>query len=966
MRTILFVFIFIISISNSFAQKLDHILGEVIVEVRDDNSVDLAIQNIQTKNRFQKIEKKKLTSLPMNLWVLKVDAANNNEIEFLDDLKKDKNILLAQQNHLTNYRSTEPNDPDFINQWQYINLGQDGGVQGADIDMDLAWDISTGGTTSDGDEIVVCVIDDGIINNHEDWGDNLWINEDEIPEDGIDNDGNGYIDDIRGWHAINDNDNVYQGGGHGSPVAGVIGAKGNNGVGVAGVNWDVKLMIVVGGSPESVALASYAYSYNMRKIYNDTNGEKGAFVVSTNASWGIDGGQPEDAPIWCDFYNLLGEEGILNFGATANRNFNIDEVGDLPTGCDSDFLISVTNIERDDEKRVSAGFGLRTIDLGAFGHETFTISGMEYGGFGGTSGATPHVAGAAALMYSVDCPEFMALVKENPSEGALVIRDYILNGVDPNESLLGITTTGGRLNVFNSMLKINGYCSDCVEIGGIRIGEISLSDANIFWPENENIGDVSIRYRLIDTNDWIELSNIENGHTIINLDPCAHYEYQVKSKCNDIETEYSYTRVFETEGCCLLPENIDFDLSEDNILNMSWDNVSNAGSYIIETRQSETDEWIAIEVEGNIGSNILQIQDCETVEVRLRTKCNIGVPESVFTEPFTVSGNCDACTQDYCEFGDKDTSDEWIGGIEIDGVLNYEGMQVDGGYTNNFNSLNIVFHTGTTYGLILSPEFSGQPFQESFIVGIDFNHDAEFSDDEIVFESTETSSEGEFGEITIPTDALLGITRMRVVMRFNNPATICDSGFTFGDVVDFCVSINEINCPTNFDAIIQDSTENSLIFEISDDGRVDEYIIGYRTTLSEEFVEVTSQENTITIEGLEQCTEYEFYSSVVCDGARVGNSDVNSEKTKCISNTNETFSNSVVLYPNPTSGILYIDVDDNFINEISVFNHYGQKLKSIDTNFRLEFIDIAHLNPGIYFIRLTTDEADILKKVVVQ
>jgi len=483
----------ILVMPSLFSQSLSHVLGEVIVEVKSDNSARALISNLNATNRYNStVHAEKLMSEPMNLWVLKIDAATDNEIEFLESVKMDRNTLLAQKNHLSQLRETIPNDPRFTDQWQYINMGSNGGAIDADIDMELAWDHTTGGTTIDGDEIVVCVIDDGIITTHPDLGDNLWVNSGEIPFNGIDDDGNGYIDDVRGWNAEDENDILDQDGSHGTSVAGIIGAQGNNEIGVAGVNWDVKLMIVVGGSPESLALASYAYPYTMRKLYNETNGEKGAFVVSTNASWGIDNALPEEAPIWCDFYNLLGEEGILNFGATANGNINVDIAGDLPTACSSDFLVSVTNMNRQDEKVNSAGYGTRTIDLGAFGAQTYTLDGGSYGNFGGTSGATPHCAGTAALLYATECTEFMSVVKSDPAQAALAVKDHILHGVEQNQSLAGITTTGGRLNANNAILNMLSTCDNCTHAFGTQMKDVEIDNATLTWLDNGKIGTIRL------------------------------------------------------------------------------------------------------------------------------------------------------------------------------------------------------------------------------------------------------------------------------------------------------------------------------------------------------------------------------------------------------------------------------------------------------------------------------------------
>ena len=374
---LLFLLSSIVIVTGGFSQGLQYVQGELLVQLNDERSF------LDFKEDYDSrygLTYEQVTTIPFDIKRIIFDFAEINEHELLRILQSDQRVRFVQFNHLIEERNI-PNDPEFSNQWQYLqDLGSNG--NNADIDADLAWDITTGGLTALGDTIVACIIDDGLNTEHEDFGDNIWFNHGEIPENGIDDDSNGYIDDFRGWDVYNDSDNIINDGSHGTPVTGIIGAKGNNDIGVAGVNWDVKLMVVRGGGNEANALASYAYPYYFRKLYNETAGAQGAFVVVTNASWGTNYGQPEDAPIWCNFYDALGEEGIISCGATANLNINVDQEGDLPTGCGSEFLISVTNMNRNDEKETNAGYGLQSIDLGAFGSGTWTTNvNNSYSGF---------------------------------------------------------------------------------------------------------------------------------------------------------------------------------------------------------------------------------------------------------------------------------------------------------------------------------------------------------------------------------------------------------------------------------------------------------------------------------------------------------------------------------------------------------------------------------------------------------
>ncbi len=365
----------------------------------------------------------------------------------LRTLREDERIEAVQFNHTVQNRETLPNDPQLGQQWHHVENGDH------DIDSDLAWDITTGGAAADGSRIVVAVLEGGGSNyNHVDLIDNHWVNDAEIPNNGVDDDENGFVDDYNGWNSGSNNDAIAAGG-HGTSVSGMIGAVGDNGNGGVGVNWDVDIMQVDmgGGLTESNVIAAYNYPYEMRAIFNESDGARGAFVVATNASWGIDLANPANYPVWCAYYDDLGAQGILNCGATANAQYNIDTQGDMPTGCSSPYMVAVT-ATNDNDVRTFSGYGATTIDLGAPGEAVFLPSGSTgYGNTSGTSFASPCVAGAIALVYSAPCPDLMGLALSNPQAAADLVRGYILDGTDEVSNLIGETVTGGRLNVYNAL-----------------------------------------------------------------------------------------------------------------------------------------------------------------------------------------------------------------------------------------------------------------------------------------------------------------------------------------------------------------------------------------------------------------------------------------------------------------------------------------------------------------------------------
>jgi hypothetical protein len=440
---------------SSFSQE-NFVKGELILQLKPGSNVE----SLKSSFSYLKLEPVQLLSARMKIWLFKYDTNRIEDDEILYTIRENEDVKTVQFNHYVTLREEKnnlyaaPNDPRYNEQWALNNTGQSGGLVDADIDAPEAWNLTTGGLTALGDTIVIAIVDGGCDLNHQDL--NYWINYAEIPGNSIDDDGNGYIDDYRGWNAYNNSGNVPSNS-HGTHVSGIAAAIGNNLKGVSGVNWYAKVMPVGGSSgTESIVVAAYGYVLEMRARYNETNGAQGAFVVVTNASFGVDYGQPANYPIWCAIYDSLGMQGILNCGATANLNINVDISGDIPTACPSPYMISVTNTTNTDLKNSGAAYGLTTIDLGAPGtsilstdlNNTYTLK-------TGTSMATPTVAGAIALMFAGANINIIQAYKNNPSQGALTFRQFLFNGVDTLTALQGKTVTGGRLNVYNSILPIS-------------------------------------------------------------------------------------------------------------------------------------------------------------------------------------------------------------------------------------------------------------------------------------------------------------------------------------------------------------------------------------------------------------------------------------------------------------------------------------------------------------------------------
>ncbi len=391
-------------------QNNPYVPGDVIIQIFNDANIrDLVARAPQSF----KLEIAQELSPTSHIWQLNFDPNSISHESMIDWFYGQHEIQLAQNNYYLKMRSTIPNDATFTSQWHHNNTGQTGGTADADIDSDLAWDITTGGTTASGHDIVVCLIESGNL-DHQDLSPNRWENPNEIENNGIDDDGNGYVDDYNGWNPLQNNDN-YGTGAHGTNCLGMIGAKGNNGLNVVGANWDVKLMVVGGYSinTDANAIQAYQYPYDMRVLWNNSGGTQGAFVVATSSSWGIDGENPNNHPVWCNFYTTMGEAGILNVGATTNSNLNVDTAGDMPTACDTPYMIGVGRTDHNDN--TAGGYGATTIEFGAPGINVVTTAGTNgTTSTTGTSFSCPLTAGVIGLAYSIPCADFMNTVIANP------------------------------------------------------------------------------------------------------------------------------------------------------------------------------------------------------------------------------------------------------------------------------------------------------------------------------------------------------------------------------------------------------------------------------------------------------------------------------------------------------------------------------------------------------------------------
>ncbi len=889
---------------------------------------------------------RQLMKEPLNLWLIETTVANQREI--IKSIKSFRGTSSVHQNRMITSRKS-PDDPRLNQQWQYSNDGTNG-VAGADMEMYPAWDFATGGITMSGDTIVVCVIDDGINGNHPDMKENMWVNHNEIPNNGQDDDGNGYTDDYRGWNITTNNDDVWSGGGHGTPVAGIIGARGNNGIGVSGVNWNVKLMSVdYVSANEANALSSYAYAYTMRKLYNQTQGKKGAYIVATNASWGVDGIKAEEAPLWCDLYDKLGEIGIMNVAATTNSDTDVDTEGDLPTSCTSEFLISVTNLNKSDVKISGAGYGRKSIDLGAYGHQAFTVTRNDYGTFGGTSGATPHVTGVVALLYSLQCAVFDSIVIHNPSGAALVVKDMILHGTELLPSLQNVTTTNGKLNAFRSISNLNTLCTKNAPPAGIIITPED-EKVKISWIRgNEAL--VAIRYRKSDDFNWTVIERFTNGDSIGGLDFCTEYEVQIGTKLGMLSGDYSYSKFFTTSGCCTLP-NISNIVASDESIAFEW-STNTAALLNIKYRPFDESESQSIIVGTNF--NLDDLTKCKAYVFNVQAQCTKYGNQSEVSEDIVISTSCDQCTElNYCSFSTKSNDQEWISAVSIDQDT-FKTTTSPSGYINYAGAKEYTLKIDSVYNISLTPEFQGTAFSEYFYVYIDYDQNGQWSDNERIFYTPNGVRETVSGQFVVPRNSKTGYTRMRVMMSYDSLSGGCDQPkFEYGEVEDYCVNIWAKECIFNSDIKSVPSTYSVKFYTEIPLQSLDTLIVFYRESGEENFSEIKLTD-TLTINELKKCTEYEYYFEKYCDEFNKFRSPIKTTKTLCSDNTENDIEN-INIFPNPTVDYIKIFNNNQYVinfNEVVLKDITGRNfipdIKSKDGNTMI--MDMRALPSGIYSLQ---------------
>ena len=447
----LLVFVAVLSASPALAEdEPEHVADQLIISfvpgVTDDQIEDfydyyrLNEDDDLDAESDDDDEEEKLVGTPRG-------ASKRSSQRLIDRLRQDPRTEYVEFNYVIEL-ALSPDDPQLGSLWGLNNTGQTGGTIDADIDAPEAWNITTG-SANVSPNVIVGVIDTGVNYSHQDLAANMWNNPGETGTDGngnnkaingIDDDGNGYIDDVHGINAITNTGNPMDDHSHGSHVAGTIGARGNDGVGVAGVNWTAsiaacKFLSAAGSGTTANAVKCFKYFNYLKNVH-------GQNIAVTNNSWGgggfsqalYDAMQGSDQP---------GMSPILHACAAGNGYANNDVSAYYPTNYNLDNIISVAATDHNDLYASFSNYGATTVEIAAPGVNVYSTAtpGNSYRTYSGTSMATPHVVGVANLAWSV-----------NPTLTAAEAKAQIVAGADALPVQTKKTITNGRLNALNSLV----------------------------------------------------------------------------------------------------------------------------------------------------------------------------------------------------------------------------------------------------------------------------------------------------------------------------------------------------------------------------------------------------------------------------------------------------------------------------------------------------------------------------------
>ncbi|MEL6987099.1 MAG: GEVED domain-containing protein, partial [Bacteroidota bacterium] len=703
------------------------------------------------------------------------------------------------------------------------------------------------------------------------------------------------------------------------------------------------------------------------------------FVVASNFSYGIDEANPDDFPIWCDFYDNLGEAGILNCVATTNQNVNIDDVGDMPTNCSSPYLIGVTSSTMNDTRAV-AGFGVTNIDVAAPGNNVLLLDrNGNYREDRGTSFATPVVAGLLGLAYAAPCADIDALATTSPRALADKMRDALYSGVDVIPSMAGEVATGGRVNAVNTLNAILAACATCPNVVDVALNNVNLNDVQVSWNIADPNTQIDLRFREVNTQDWNTNEDVMSPFMINGLSACTEYEIEFRSVCQDSTTDWENNTVFTTDGCCEAPEELFYFPEPDSgRLTISWNPVTIADNYTFQFRIQGVDETFTERLLADTAFILEPLMPCMVYEFIIASNCTDG--DTVMSDTIVwANDDCMTCTDRiYCGAEGRDASLEWIESVTFNGNVRTTGN--DGGY-GDYAGAPVIGEIvpGFQNTITITPGYAQDSFPEQFALYIDVNYNGVFDTSELILVSLDGLTGAYTGTFTFPRGTPLGITRLRIMMQAELQALPFDPcrDFQFGEVEDYCVKIffpeectppipDTVSTAGGTAVISWDSVPWDLV-----------YTIRFREVGEEEWTEeallAINQDTGVYELMLDGCTEYEFQVRAICPNDSSAYSEsliVQSADCRSSGIDIESGLEFIRMAPNPFRDQINLTLKllEPESIRMSILNTSGanmvNRLIEVTDGVNEIPIPLDGLSSGIYIMVLESKEGKIFRKII--
>ena len=943
--------------------------GEIVIAVEVEASKAEAISQIQEYDWSQFFGNKKVMPIAYlmtkqqtafkSVSLVHLSIAKDMDVfEAMQILEGNPDILWSSPNFYFegDPREIVPNDPSYGSQYHHPLMQND-----------LAWDFTYGNA-----DIMLGITDDGVEVTHSDLNTNIWVNPGEIAGNGIDDDDNGYIDDVNGWDFASGNNDPNPNSlsdDHGTHVSGICAGRTDNSIGIAGVSGHSTILPLqfygVGSWTAAVCNAAFTYA-----------ADNGANIVNT--SYNINGWVGD--PVFTAGFQYMHDNGVLHFNSAGNGS----ELNPARQAFHQTLLTVNTNAS--DIKSGSSNWGTG-MDISAPGSDIYsTVTNNGYNYKSGTSMAAPNAAGAAALIWSA-----------NPGWNSYQVAAQLLATADDidavNPSFAGLLGAG-RVNTYTAM--------------STTIGPPILKSTEGMPDEGSTVPPDEVDEFIV------AFSQIMDPATVNNI---ANFELIGAGPDNTFGTGDDVSYTLSTSTTYMLGTNyLTFEVSGPPFIDglhrirLVSGGLTNPFGTSLDGDENGTggDDFIrnfTIGIPAPIAdfeaSNTSPVPDADVIFTDLTyggpsawswtitpatfsfvngTDANSQNPEvqfadfgfySVTLDVSNIAGSDSKTKVDYinvitCVYcpavGDNGT-EEWISNVTFNTIDN---SSVAGtGYTD-YTSISTEVDAGSTHDVSISCGSTGN-WDENYWVYFDWNQDCDFDDPGESYDLGGATGPGTLTtSVLVPADAVPGSVRMRAFLKYNaDPSSACENGFSFGEVEDYTVIVEATVTQGEIQGFVRDAETNLSINEAVITATGADYQVFTTETPFGSHYNMLLPEGTYTI----TCESSGYETSTIADIVIINGENVNQtfylEPVKMITGLDEAQYSQVRISPNPASNEVKIQSKAE-VSHLTVINQTGQLVYQINSNSKILNVNVSEFDSGIYFVKIFTHENVITKKLVIE